>query len=229
MSSLHYQALSGRTRRRRSSPLVSAAALMAIAALLALVQSVRAEELAIGCAGTFARDTTRAQLVAAFGAANVIDQVAPGPEGHPPDVTTIVFPRDPGRRLEVRWHDPVARARPFASIFTRPSRWEAPLGVRVGMSIDALERLNGKPFSIGGFEGLIDGMSWFDGGALDHIAGGCTVGVTMAPNVKLPRAKMNRIQDDDQHPSTDPIMRAAKPTVWQVQVVYQAVAAATAK
>ncbi len=48
MSSLHYQALSGRTRRRkRSSPLASIAALMAIAALLALVQSVRAESVAV--------------------------------------------------------------------------------------------------------------------------------------------------------------------------------------
>ncbi len=45
MSSLHYQALSGRTRqRRRSSPFVSIAAVMAIAALLALVQSVRPDQ-----------------------------------------------------------------------------------------------------------------------------------------------------------------------------------------
>jgi hypothetical protein len=59
--------------------------------------------------------------------------------------------------------------------------------------------------------------------------GGCTVGVTMTPNVKLPKAKMDRVRDDDDHPSTDPIMRATKPTVWQVQVVYQAEAATPTK
>jgi hypothetical protein len=44
MSSLHFQALSGRRKRcRRSSPFVSAFALVAVAALLALLQSVRAD------------------------------------------------------------------------------------------------------------------------------------------------------------------------------------------
>ncbi len=47
MSSLQYQALSGRTRRRsRSSPFVSIAALMAVAALMALMQSVRTDRVA---------------------------------------------------------------------------------------------------------------------------------------------------------------------------------------
>ncbi len=44
MSSLHYQALSGRRKSQRSSPFVSAIALMAIAALPALVQSVRTDD-----------------------------------------------------------------------------------------------------------------------------------------------------------------------------------------
>ena len=44
MSSLHYQALSGRRKRQRSSPFASVIALMAIAALLALVQSVRHDD-----------------------------------------------------------------------------------------------------------------------------------------------------------------------------------------
>jgi hypothetical protein len=45
MSSLHYQALSGRRKRgKRSSPFVSAFALVAVAALLALLQSLRADD-----------------------------------------------------------------------------------------------------------------------------------------------------------------------------------------
>jgi hypothetical protein len=63
MSALHYQALSGRRKRRtRSSPLVSAFALVAVAALLALVQSVGTGNLAVSRAGTFARDTARPRL-----------------------------------------------------------------------------------------------------------------------------------------------------------------------
>jgi hypothetical protein len=43
----------------------------------------------------------------------------------------------------------------------------------------------------------------------------------MAPTRKLPKVKMDRISGDDQIPSTDQTMRAAKPTVWQIQVTYQ--------
>ena len=48
MSSLQYQALSGRRKRcKRSSPFASAGALMAVAALLTLVQSMRADGIAV--------------------------------------------------------------------------------------------------------------------------------------------------------------------------------------
>ncbi len=63
MSSLHYQALSGRRKRgTRSSPFVSALALVAVAALLALVQSVGSGDFVDSRAGTFGRDTARPRL-----------------------------------------------------------------------------------------------------------------------------------------------------------------------
>jgi hypothetical protein len=63
MSTLHYQALSGRRKRgTRSSPFVSAFALVAVAALLALVQSVGGGDLAESRAGAFTRDTARPRL-----------------------------------------------------------------------------------------------------------------------------------------------------------------------
>jgi hypothetical protein len=195
--------------------------LAALAVTLALGLSAQAEDLNLSCAGPFGSDTTRARLVEAFGATNVVDKVEPGPKGYPPNVTTIIYPKDKTRRIEVMWNDNVGRTNPFSFIFTAPSRWQAPLGLRVDMGLDEVERINGKPFTIGGFGGLIDGMSYFSGGALETVAGGCGITVIMAPSRKLPKAKMDRISGDDQIPSTDATMRAARPTVWQIQVTYQ--------
>jgi hypothetical protein len=66
MSSLQYQALSGRRRRcRRSSPFVSALSLMAVAAPLALVQSAHAEKPAISSDGVWQVDIVHQAVAAA--------------------------------------------------------------------------------------------------------------------------------------------------------------------
>ena len=167
----------------------------------------------------FAKDTTHERLVAAFGTQNVKIVSEKGPEGMPPNVRSVIYPNDPKRRLEVSWNDGKARAKPFAFVFEKPSQWVAPKGVRVGTTLEELERLDGAAFTIAGFGGLVDGMASFPG-ALGKLPGGCFLGGSMAPTAKLPKATMNKISGDDDFPSTHKVIRQAKPVLHQVQVVY---------
>ena len=188
-------------------------------ALPALAQ--QQPELIISCENpTFARDSNNDRLVQAFGKDNVTIVEEPGPEGMPPNVKSVIYPKDPRRRLEVSWHDGAKRARPFAFMIMKPSQWVAPMGVRVGSTLEELEKINGAPFQVSGFGGMLDGMAGFTG-TLAKIPGGCSVGGNLEPTAKLPKRDMNKISGDDDFPSSNPIMRRAKPRAHQVDVTYQ--------
>jgi hypothetical protein len=192
---------------------------LVLSALTAHAQAQSA--LTIDCENpTFAKDSSHERLVAAFGKDNVTIVQEPGPKGMPPNVKSVIYPKDAKRRLEVSWHDGTSRARPFSFNFEKPSQWVAPKGVRVGTTLEELEKLNGKPFHIAGFGGLRDGMAMFTG-ALDKAPGGCSVGGSLETTVKLPKRTMDKISGDDDFPSTHPIVRQAKPRLHQVDVVYQ--------
>ena len=83
-----------------------------------------------------------------------------------------------------------------------------------------LEKIDGKPFGIAGFGGLLDGMVSFSG-TLDKLPGGCSLGGNMEPTAKLPKRTMDKISGDDGFQSSNPVMRQAKPRLHQVEVVYQ--------
>jgi hypothetical protein len=104
-------------------------------------------------------------------------------------------------------------------VFSKPSQWTAPKDVRVGTPLAELEKLTGAPFTISGFGGLLDGQVGWTGG-LHMQPGGCFVSGTMETTAKLPKRQMDKISGDDDFPSTNPIMRQAKPVMFQVQVVY---------
>ena len=122
---------------------------------------------------------------------------------------SVVYPKDPKRRLEVMCQDGGKRARPVA-----------PLGVRIGSTLEELEKIDGKPFGIAGFGGLLDGMVSFSG-TLDKLPGGCSLGGSMEPTAKLPKRTMDKISGDDGFQSSNPVMRQAKPRLHQVEVVCQ--------
>jgi hypothetical protein len=88
------------------------------------------------------------------------------------------------------------------------------------MTLTDVEKANGEPFKLSGFGGELDGMVYFQG-TLAKLPGGCSIGGTMEPGAKLPKRLMDKIAGDEDFPSTNPIMRQAKPKFFQVQVVYQ--------
>ncbi len=165
------------------------------------------------CDGPFAKTVSHDALVKAFGARNVVAQGAAA--GGP----TILFPNDPKRRLEVTWRDAAARRRAAAIVIEAQSTWRA-RGFRIGDSLAQVEKVNGKPFRLSGFEGEYAGAArdW-QGGKLDKLTGGCQLGMRFtgdpkaAADVRAKVAKGDLVSDNAD-------VKAAKPTIVELVVGY---------
>lgn len=120
-----------------------------------------------GDAGPINYRVTRSDLVQRYGAANVVDQEVGVGEGDT-DTATVLFPKDPERRIEILWQDRQKEAYPSSvSISGQASRWHAVHCISLGMLYSELARINGKPFPIswGTDQGNVV-FSW-NGGLLD--------------------------------------------------------------
>ena len=160
---------------------------MALIAGLASAQAQPPSSLA--CAGPFARNTSHAKVVAAFGEANVAFMTVDGPESSETEAT-VIFGDDPARRIDIAWKD-AARTRPDVIRIEAPSAWIAPSGVRIGTTLDRMVKLNGAPLRINGFGWDNEGLAEFRSGGLARIPGGCmlTVRFQAAQNPLGPRFK----------------------------------------
>lgn len=118
--------------------------------------------------GALAADLGPAQLRELFGAANVrIDDHLSLGEGE--EVRGVVlYPDDAGRRAYVYFQDPQAlRGLSAVSVRDAGSRWRLDNGLRMGLSLAELARLNGKPIRFSGLDWDYGGqvLDW-NGGAL---------------------------------------------------------------
>jgi hypothetical protein len=96
----------------------------------------------VNCSGPFAKDSSMLSLATVFGSKNVTyteTEVAGSKVG-----TTIIFPKDPKRRLEVWWSNLTNRSGTYLILINGQSTWTAPGGMRLSMTLAQLEKLNGK-------------------------------------------------------------------------------------
>lgn len=116
------------------------------------------------CAGPFTPKTSHAALVRRFGAGNVVFKTIPAPEGEMVKAT-VLFPRDPARRVEIVWHDEARRRRPSQVSVAASGPWRTPERLAVGSRLQAVEAANGKPFLLYGFGWDYGGttIGWEDG------------------------------------------------------------------
>jgi len=122
--------------------------------------------------GPISSETTRAELDALFGGENVRDGSFEG--GEVPEAATVIYSSDSSAALAVTWD----RERPAAIhiCFTNqagPCRWRTASGIRIGLPIRELDKLNGKGFQVSGFaqdRGQV--VSWRKG-ALEEDAAAC--------------------------------------------------------
>ncbi|TXJ29146.1 MAG: hypothetical protein E6Q28_02720 [Afipia sp.] len=174
----------------------------------------------LACEGPFAKDTTHDKLVATFGAKNVAFKDV--------DVTsnvltkaTVLFDADPTRRLVVFWKDEKSRTRPIAVTIDAPSTWTGPGGVRNGLTLRDLERLNGGNFSVTGFGGIGGGEASKLGGPFVNLPGNCTLKIRFAPGIASPLpSRFASVTGDVLIASTNLVLRRVRPQVEQWSIHY---------
>ena len=169
----------------------------------------------VECSGPFAKDSGMLALAMVFNSRNMTftHEAVPGGEA---DVT-VLFPNDPKRRLEVWWSNP-NRTGTYLIDIAGKSTWTGPHGLRLGLTLEQLEKINRKPFKMKGFgQDNVASISSWDGGALASIEGGCKAGISMHSNASEATAALPA---KDEYNSNDPALRTLKPTVSEILIGY---------
>jgi hypothetical protein len=128
------------------SAVFGAAAVLAIAATSA---AAAAPDM-LACEGVFAKDTTHAKLVEAFGRSNVAVLDIDGDQGVKVKAS-VIHPDDSRRRVYVVWHDEKLRRRPATIRVDFKSGWHTVHGLHIGAELAEVEKANGRA-SIGSWE-----------------------------------------------------------------------------
>lgn len=79
---------------------------------------------------------------------------------------TVLFAEKPEMRLKMSWHKRKARQQPAQVVIEgSPSMWYMQSGLRTGITLDSLRRLNGRPFDLSGYDRDYGGtvMNWRGG------------------------------------------------------------------
>jgi hypothetical protein len=177
----------------------------------------RAPTTVVACSGAFAKNSSHLKLAMFFDSKNIAftDVDASGIKVP----ATVLFPNDPKRRLEVWWSNITERKDIHLIVIGGQSTWTAPGGLRLGQTLEQVEKLNHKPFKLKGFDKdrIATGSNW-DGGAL--VAGGCRPGVSLRADAKASAEAIGALSADEEYSSSDPAIRAAKPTVSEILIGY---------
>lgn len=191
--------------------------LLAIIALVPLPFAAQAQSApssppqSIGCEGPIRKDTTYAQLQKLFGAANITTEDVAGAEGEQNKVT-VVFAKTPAKRLEISWSDDDKRDCPASITISANSKWTGPLGLRSGMLLADVARINGQPITINGFEWDYGGYAVDLKGKLAQLPGKCSVMLRFSPEKELPaNPKYEALTGEKTIDSDDALLLSVKP------------------
>jgi hypothetical protein len=141
---------------------------------------------------------------------------------------SVLFPGDPQQRLEVWWTNATSHSGIYLIVIGGKSEWTAPGGLRLGLTLAELEKLNHKSFKLKGFDknGVATGKDW-NGGELASLAGGCNAGLSLRADPKVSAKIIGALSPNKEYASSNPQMRAAKPTVSEILIGYPTGAPAT--
>ena len=172
-------------------------------------------------------NTTEESLLEAYGRGRVRSARLPLADGDSAP-GTVLFPEDSLRRLEIVWADTARRRLPRVARFAgRRSDWMVGRGLTLGISLRELERLNGGPFSLAGFEWAGEGfvMSWRGGAFHRPPPGAQRVLARLRPRRdgadSADAPLVHQLLGDGPFSSADARMRRLNPRVDEVAVRYR--------
>lgn len=175
----------------------------------------------LACSGAFAKETTHAKLATEFGAKNVVFKDVELP-GNYLTKATVAFDSDPTKRLVFFWGDEKARTKLKYVLIEAPSIWVGPGGIRNGLPLKDLEKLNGGSFNMIAFGGVGGGTVSDLKGPLTNIPGGCTVTVRFEPGIANPLPpRYASITGDHKIASTNFMLRRVRAQITEWRVTYQ--------
>src|SRR5215467_1011355 len=176
---------------------------------------------------SFGKDSNHLKLAAEFGFSNVTSTDVEAKDGAKVPVS-VIFPDDPKQRLEVWWTNATWHSGADLIVIAGQSDWTAPGGLRLGLTLAEVEKLNHKSFKLKGFDknGIAAGSDW-GGGELASLAGGCNAGLSLRADPKVSAKIIGALSPNKEYASSNPQMRAAKPTVSEILIRYPADAPAT--
>ena len=173
----------------------------------------------IDCRGAFARDSSHIRLAQVFGPDNVTFTDVDGPENTKIQAS-VLFPRDPARRLELLWNNPQSRSGTQVIVINGKSNWTAPRGVKLGAQLAAVEKLNGKPFKLTGFGADGSTAADWQEGQLLKLQGGCKIGMRFVADPRTPQEALAQFKGQKELLSSDTEVRALRPTVAEILIGY---------
>jgi hypothetical protein len=182
---------------------------------------------AVTCSESFGKDSNHLKLAMGFGFTNVTATDVDAKDGTKV-AASVLFPDDPQQRLEVWWTNATSHSGTYLIVIAGKSDWTAPGGLRLGLTLGDLEKLNHKSFRLKGFDksGIAAVKDW-DGGELASLAGGCNAGLTLRVDPKASAKVIGALSPDKEYASSNPQMRAAKPIVSEILIGYPTDAPAT--
>jgi hypothetical protein len=170
---------------------------------------------------TIAAKTSQAELRERFGESSISSTRVELGEGET-SPGTVLFPSDSLRRVEIVWQDTLERRRP-ARIIIRgsQSRWQVGPGITLNTSLQELEKLNGKPFTLAGFGWDYAGVvtNW-NGGALDSSLAGVKLYLDPGP-AQYQSAPYSQVLGDQDYSSDLPAMQQLSPRVGTIYVDFE--------
>jgi hypothetical protein len=182
-------------------------------------QSKTAQPRQIDCRGAFARDSSHIRLAQVFGPDNVTYTEVDGPD-NAKIMASVLFPRDPSRRLEVLWNNEQSRSGTQVIAINGKSNWAAPRGVKLGTPIATVEKLNGKPFKLTGFGADGSTAADWQEGALLKLPNGCKIGMRFMADPRTQQQAIAQLASAKELLSSDAEVRALRPTVVEILIGY---------
>ena len=179
----------------------------------------RPDSLELSCVA-FPAQTTEQDLGARFGPGNVVTAPVSGLDDGPSE-GTVLFPDRREARLEIVWQDPQSRRSPaWIAVRDLASRWQTPNGIALGVNLRQLERANGRPFRLAGFQTEAQGRvtSWANGRLQSAASGGCTIDVYLQPRWDGTEkfALIRQVRAGREYSSAHPALQILNPRVVRV-------------